>query len=185
MYVQVLLIEMHRRAATSALLSEWHKSRCSLEIGVRGQRSKVTKFSQTSTSKTQSKWLVHKDGSGEEGKLLGHVPNHYYLGYTKRRITLYSCFFLAYVQVIVVALEGSSILKVQVVWNWSQCSISRLSVWGRMMISSQLLMFSPMNTTSKTKRGGWRFLLCPCSSLPALTRMPPPPASKTINISSF
>lgn len=35
MYVQVLLIRIHRRAggvaAVSALLSEWHKSRCSSE----------------------------------------------------------------------------------------------------------------------------------------------------------
>lgn len=44
MYVQVLLIKMHRRAAgvtaVSALLSEWHKSRCSSE----SPRTKVKSY---------------------------------------------------------------------------------------------------------------------------------------------
>lgn len=90
MYVQVLLIKMRRRAtgvaATSALLSEWHKSRCSSEIGVQGgKRSTVTKFSQTSTSETQSKWLVQKSSSFGEGQ----IPPRHHLGYTKRGIALY------------------------------------------------------------------------------------------------
>lgn len=89
MYVQVLLIKIHRRAAEvaamSALLSEWHKSRCSSEIGVQGQRSKVTTFqSKPPPSETQPKWLVQRS-SGGKGKLLGQTPLYLYLGYTKER----------------------------------------------------------------------------------------------------
>lgn len=62
MYVQVLLIKMHRRAAgvaaILALLSEWHKSRCSSESP--GAKVKGYKIQSTSTSETQSKWLVQK-----------------------------------------------------------------------------------------------------------------------------
>ncbi len=86
MYVQVLLIKMHRGAAgvaaRSALLSEWHKTRCSSEWG---KKSKVTSFSQATTSETRPKWLVQK--VGVIGKVI-FLPNHN-LGYTKRKITLY------------------------------------------------------------------------------------------------
>lgn len=67
---------------------------------VLGQKSKVTKFSQTSTSETLSKWLVQESDSKREGQSL---PHHYH-GYTKRKLTLYNStnnIFSAYTMVIV------------------------------------------------------------------------------------
>lgn len=103
-YIILIIIRMFHYVRSSAINKDaqegrWGRSHfgpsCQSGINqgaaqrVRGQKSKVTKFSQTSTSETQSKWLVQKSGSDGEGKVLGQIPPHHHLGYTKRKITLY------------------------------------------------------------------------------------------------
>ena len=65
----------------------------------RGRSQRFQKFSQTSTSQTQSKWLVQKSGSEEKGKLLGWSSSSsaHCLGYSEENnsiVTAKILFFL-------------------------------------------------------------------------------------------
>lgn len=110
MYVQVLLIRMHRRA-----LGVPQPCRLSCQSGInqgaaqrlesRGKSQRL-KFSQASASETQSKWLVQKGGSEGEGGLPdSSLTLPWLLLKKKDNMVLQNkcCFllFFAYIQVIV------------------------------------------------------------------------------------
>lgn len=69
---------MHRRAAGSqppiSCLSGINQG-AAQRLEFRGRSQRLYKFSQTSTSETQSKWLVQKSGSEREGWLPGQSPS--------------------------------------------------------------------------------------------------------------
>ena len=101
------------------LLSEWHKSRCSSESRGKSQR---LKFSRASTSETQSKWLVERNGSEGEVELPDPSSWHHPL---VNIVTQHKRCYLTYRFLFSDAGQWW-VLKVQTVTSWSQWCFSNI-----------------------------------------------------------